>query len=66
MLKAWNKIRTSAQPIQNIKAWLVKLTSNHCIDIQRKRSRVVVGDVEAIAPETELVSQEEIARKSLL
>ena len=61
MLKAWDKISTTAQPIQNIKAWLVKLTSHHCIDIRRKRSRsaVAIGDLEAIAPEAESVSQEE-------
>jgi DNA-directed RNA polymerase specialized sigma24 family protein len=60
MLKAWNKVRTSAKPIQNVKAWFVTQTSHHCIDILRKRDRLVVGDVEAIAPEADLVSQSEI------
>jgi RNA polymerase sigma-70 factor (ECF subfamily) len=54
MLKAWDKIRTTAQPIQNIKAWLMKPTYHHCIDIQRKR-----GSVTEIGPEAELISQEE-------
>lgn len=54
MLKAWDKIRTTAQPIQNIKAWLVKLTYHHYIDIRRKR-----GYLTGLAPEAELVSQEE-------
>jgi len=55
MLKAWDKISTTAQPIQNIKAWLVKLTSHYCIDIRRKR-----GSVTGIAPVAEFFSQEEI------
>ncbi|GFZ90299.1 RNA polymerase sigma factor [Okeania sp. KiyG1] len=47
MLKAWEKVQKYAGKIDNLKAWLFKLTSNLCIDIIRKRSRGAVG-VESI------------------
>ncbi|WP_237397172.1 sigma-70 family RNA polymerase sigma factor [Okeania sp. KiyG1] len=47
MLKAWEKIQKYAGKIDNLKAWLFKLTSNLCIDIIRQRSRGAVG-VESI------------------
>jgi len=47
MLKAWEKVQKYAGKIDNLKAWLFKLTSNLCIDIIRARSRGAVG-VESI------------------
>ncbi|NES85468.1 MAG: sigma-70 family RNA polymerase sigma factor [Moorea sp. SIO2B7] len=47
MLKAWEKVQIYAGKIDNLKAWLFKLTSNLCIDIIRQRSRGAVG-VESI------------------
>jgi len=43
MLKAWEKVQKYAGKIDNLKAWLFKLTSNLCIDIIRKRNRGAVG-----------------------
>ncbi|NEQ65673.1 MAG: sigma-70 family RNA polymerase sigma factor [Symploca sp. SIO2D2] len=43
MLKAWEKVQKYAGKIDNLKAWLFKLTSNLCIDIIRKRDRGAVG-----------------------
>jgi RNA polymerase sigma factor (sigma-70 family) len=39
MLKAWEKLPHYAHQITNLKAWLTRLTHNHCIDIQRKRKK---------------------------
>ncbi|NER95318.1 MAG: sigma-70 family RNA polymerase sigma factor [Symploca sp. SIO1B1] len=47
MLKAWEKVQKYAGKIDNLKAWLFKLTSNLCIDIIRQRDRGAVG-VESI------------------
>ncbi|NEQ66515.1 MAG: sigma-70 family RNA polymerase sigma factor [Symploca sp. SIO2D2] len=47
MIKAWEKVQKFAVKIDNLKAWLFKLTSNLCIDIIRKRDRGAVG-VESI------------------
>ncbi|NEP59511.1 MAG: sigma-70 family RNA polymerase sigma factor [Symploca sp. SIO2G7] len=47
MLKAWEKVQKYAGKIDNLKAWLFKLTSNLCIDIIRARSKGAVG-VESI------------------
>ncbi|NEO54373.1 MAG: sigma-70 family RNA polymerase sigma factor [Okeania sp. SIO3B5] len=47
MLKAWEKVQIYAGKIDNLKAWLFKLTSNLCIDLIRKRSQGAVG-VESI------------------
>ncbi|NEP12242.1 MAG: sigma-70 family RNA polymerase sigma factor [Symploca sp. SIO2C1] len=43
MLKAWSKVQKYAGKINNLKAWLMQLTHNLCIDIIRQRSKGVVG-----------------------
>ncbi|NEP02106.1 MAG: sigma-70 family RNA polymerase sigma factor [Symploca sp. SIO2E9] len=43
MLKAWEKVQKYAGKIDNLKAWLVQLTRNLCIDIIRQRSRGAAG-----------------------
>ena len=47
MLKAWEKVQKYTGKIDNLKAWLFKLTSNLCIDLIRQRYRGAVG-VESI------------------
>ncbi|NEO79877.1 MAG: sigma-70 family RNA polymerase sigma factor [Moorea sp. SIO4G3] len=39
MLKAWEKVQKFAGKIANLKAWLIQLTRNLCIDMIRERSR---------------------------
>ncbi|NEQ85982.1 MAG: sigma-70 family RNA polymerase sigma factor [Moorea sp. SIO2I5] len=39
MLKAWEKVQKFPGKIANLKAWLIQLTRNLCIDIIRERSR---------------------------
>ena len=39
MLKAWEKMQKYAGKIDNLKAWLMQLTRNLCIDFIRQRSR---------------------------
>ena len=39
MLKAYEKLPCNAQQIQNVRAWLSKLTLNLCIDVHRERKR---------------------------
>lgn len=39
MMKALNKLPIFARQITNPKAWLIRLTSNHCKDIHRGRGR---------------------------
>ncbi|NER28209.1 MAG: sigma-70 family RNA polymerase sigma factor, partial [Symploca sp. SIO1C4] len=43
MLKAWEKVQKYAGKIDNLKAWLVQLTRNLCIDIIRQRSKGAAG-----------------------
>lgn len=38
-LKAWHHLPAYAQDIVNVRAWLLRLLHNHCIDIQRARQR---------------------------
>lgn len=38
-LKAWKHLPAHAQDIINVKAWLLRLLRNHCIDMQRARLR---------------------------
>ena len=51
MLKAWEKTQKSGYKIANFKAWLIRLTYNHCIDIHREHSRSAnrVEDIEGYA-----------------
>ncbi|NET52832.1 MAG: sigma-70 family RNA polymerase sigma factor [Merismopedia sp. SIO2A8] len=43
MLKAWEKVQKYAGKIDNLKAWLVQLTRNLCIDMIRQRSKGAAG-----------------------
>jgi DNA-directed RNA polymerase specialized sigma24 family protein len=50
MLKAREKLLKGAKVIENLKAWLTKLTYNLCLDILRQRDRLneQVEDVELL------------------
>ncbi len=39
MLKAWDKLPAYAAQIENLKAWLIRLACNLCIDMHRERRR---------------------------
>ena len=43
MLKAWSKVQKYAGKIDNLKAWLIQLTRNLCIDIIRQRAKGAPG-----------------------
>ncbi|MEZ2238992.1 sigma-70 family RNA polymerase sigma factor, partial [Microcoleus sp.] len=51
MLKAWDKLPDYAAQITNLRAWLIRLTHNLCIDIHRERRRkaMQIEDIEEIA-----------------
>jgi RNA polymerase sigma factor (sigma-70 family) len=51
MLKAWDKLPNHAEKITNLRAWLIRLTHNLCIDIQRERPRkaMQMEDIEEVA-----------------
>jgi RNA polymerase sigma factor (sigma-70 family) len=51
MLKAWDKLPNHAEKITNLRAWLLRLTHNLCIDIQRERRRkaMQIEDIEEVA-----------------
>lgn len=61
MLKAWEKVRDSNYVIGNFKAWLIRLTHNLCVDIQRewKKGGYRVESLDAMAErgEAELISR---------
>lgn len=38
-LKAWQCLPLYAQEITHVKAWLIRLIRNHCIDVRRARDR---------------------------
>lgn len=42
-LKAWSKLPGFATKIANPKAWLIRLTYNLCVDLQRQRNRSAFG-----------------------
>lgn len=50
MIKAWGRLPEHAGKINNLKAWLARLTHNLCVDIQRERRRQTRGleNIEAI------------------
>ncbi|MEG4440524.1 RNA polymerase sigma factor [Microcoleus sp. AT9_B5] len=51
MLKAWDKLADYAEKITNLRAWLIRLTHNLCIDIHRERRRkaMQMEDIEEVA-----------------
>ena len=51
MFKAWEKLPDHAEKITNLRAWLVRLTHNLCIDIHRERRRkaLPIENIEEIA-----------------
>ncbi|MEG3919611.1 sigma-70 family RNA polymerase sigma factor [Microcoleus sp. T3_A4] len=51
MLKAWEKLPHYAEKITNLRAWLIRLTHNLCIDIHRERRRkaMQIEDIEEVA-----------------
>ena len=51
MLKAWDKLPNHAEKITNLRAWLIRLTHNLCIDIHRERRRkaMQMEDIEEVA-----------------
>lgn len=51
MLKAWDKLPDYAAQITNLRAWLIRLTHNLCIDLHRERRRkaMQIEDIEEIA-----------------
>ncbi|MFB2934297.1 RNA polymerase sigma factor [Aerosakkonemataceae cyanobacterium BLCC-F154] len=70
MLKAWEKFRDSTYVISNFKAWLIRLTYNLCVDIQRewKRGGYRVESLDAMAErgEVELISWFDTPGKSAM
>ncbi|WP_071783215.1 RNA polymerase sigma factor [Rubidibacter lacunae] len=70
-LKAWEKLPVYADRIENLRAWLTRMTHNLCVDMHRERGRAAmpVGDIEELiasgsirsrmeSPETVLLRQE--------
>ncbi|WP_370583920.1 RNA polymerase sigma factor [Oxynema sp. CENA135] len=55
MLRAREAWRTSSKPIDNVKAWLVRLVNNLCTNLLKKRDRLFSCE----AKEELWVSQEE-------
>lgn len=49
MLKAWEKVQKQGEEINNIKAWLTRITQNLCVDIHRENERAAKQVEKAIA-----------------
>lgn len=47
MIKAWDRLPAHADKIDNLRAWLARLTHNLCLDMHRERRRLT-RDVESI------------------
>ncbi len=41
MLRAFEKLPANSHQIQNVRAWLSKLTLNLCVDVHRERTRQI-------------------------
>ncbi len=54
MLRAREGLLKRTEPIDNLKAWLVRLVNNLCTDLVKRRDRLVLG-----IEEEQWVSQEE-------
>ena len=61
MLKAWGKLPDYADQITNVKAWLIRMTHNLCVDLHRQCKRRAIGmeSIEEIA-----VGEQEILASS--
>ncbi|MCT7967480.1 sigma-70 family RNA polymerase sigma factor [Laspinema sp. D1] len=61
MLKAWQKVQTGADDIQDFKAWIKQLTKNLCMDLHRQRLKreVKVLEIEAIASEDDWTDEDQ-------
>ncbi|MBP0017503.1 MAG: sigma-70 family RNA polymerase sigma factor [Cyanobacteria bacterium SBLK] len=62
MLKAWEKVQKYKETITNIKAWLIQLTRNSCIDIIRKcdRASIAQWDIEWVGIEGDMETASEM------